>query len=174
MLPASSDGRVWVRSHVSANPEGKLEVRKTNAAISPVCLRDRHLPNAPVNISGWKRGARQLTKKIMLTTLTCSNVICSKSDLYISSPECRIIGGTSKYGRPTGQVASFRNVQQDSDFSSLWTETATVPQTVPAVPREMLGVRYPSGVTIRPNDTVTTGLVSTSTYCSGRQTTLAI
>ena len=26
-------------------------------------LRDRHLPNAPVNISGWKRGARQLTKK---------------------------------------------------------------------------------------------------------------
>ena len=44
-------------------PEGKLEVRKTNAAISPVCLRDRHLLNAPVNISGWKRGARQLTKK---------------------------------------------------------------------------------------------------------------
>ena len=38
-------------------------MRKTNAAISPVCLRDRHLPNAPVNISGWKRGARQLTKK---------------------------------------------------------------------------------------------------------------
>ena len=45
------------------NPEGKLEVRKTNAAISPICLRDRQLLNAPVNISGWKRGARQLTKK---------------------------------------------------------------------------------------------------------------
>ena len=44
------------------DPEGKLEVRKTNAAISPVCLRDWHLPNAPVNIRGWKRGARQLTK----------------------------------------------------------------------------------------------------------------
>ena len=40
------------------NPEGKLEVRKTDAAISPVCLRDRHLTtsnhgsNAPVNVSG--------------------------------------------------------------------------------------------------------------------------
>ena len=44
-------------------PEEKLELRKTNAVISHVCLRDRHLLNAPVNISGWKLGARQLAKK---------------------------------------------------------------------------------------------------------------
>ena len=31
-------------------------MRKTNAVISMVCMRDRHLPN----ITGWKRGARQL------------------------------------------------------------------------------------------------------------------
>ena len=38
-------------------------MRKTKAIISPVCLRDMHLPNALVNTSGWKGGARQLRKK---------------------------------------------------------------------------------------------------------------
>ena len=68
------------------NPDGKLEVRKTNAAIYPVCLRDRHLPNAPVNISGWKLGARQLAKKTRQDT----------GVLFLTGPRSAAVHGAAR------------------------------------------------------------------------------
>ena len=70
-----------------------------------------------------------------------------------------VIGGKSRFGQPTGEVNNFRNARLADDTTYLWTETATVPEKVMTVPDELALVRFPSGVSVRPNDTFTTGLV---------------
>ena len=99
MLLASSEGRSWVRSHVSAKPRrntGGEENQRRN--ISLVC-EIRHLSNTPVNISGWKRGARQLTKKNVCAVihLECAIVVYLKeqdrSSVLATKPKQKITRG---------------------------------------------------------------------------------
>lgn len=57
----------------------------------------------------------------------------------------------------------FRAISFDNDdYDYLWTETKTVPDKVPRVPRNKLNIKFPAGVHVRANDTFTTGLVSFS------------
>jgi len=45
------------------------------------------------------------------------------------------------------------------EWQSLWLKTGTVPECLPTTPDHRLFVRFSNGVQIRPNDTVTTGLM---------------
>jgi len=73
------------------------------------------------------------------------------------------LGGTSSFGQPSGDVNAFQRLQRLSDddaWRRLWQITNTVPGRLQQVPEGRLQVRFPAGVSIRPNDTVTNGLVS--------------
>ena len=79
-----------------------------------------------------------------------------------------MIGGTSSFGSPSGSYSAFSpSVRAASDpddpawADEKWTGTGVVPDLIPEVPGGRLTVLYPSsGLSIKPNDTVTSGLVS--------------
>ncbi len=76
----------------------------------------------------------------------------------------RVLGGFSRFGSPSGSTDFFARSlrsQDDGEWNAIWEETGTVPEKVPQLPEGRAYVRYPSGVTVRPNDTLTSGLVST-------------
>ncbi|XP_059086677.1 phosphatidylethanolamine-binding protein homolog F40A3.3-like isoform X2 [Tigriopus californicus] len=70
----------------------------------------------------------------------------------------RVIGGVSRFGRPHGAILFGPN-NLEGDWNQIWTQTRTVPEKLPAVPSGRANVRFPSGVSVRPNDTFTSGLL---------------
>ena len=73
------------------------------------------------------------------------------------------ISGTSSYDLPSDYNRFVGRANEDWDV--YWTETETSPQRVP-LPQGKLQVRFPSGIRVTPNDTITTGLVSQARYIS--------
>ena len=72
-----------------------------------------------------------------------------------------MIGGTSRFGPPSGATSVFRQAGRTQNVGQeIWFQTGMVPDKVPEAPQRMLQVNFPSGVSVRPNDTFTTGLVS--------------
>jgi len=73
----------------------------------------------------------------------------------------RYIGGYSRYGSPRGGRAIFgrSRLRSGEDWAEIWLKTKTAPDKVEEPPAGPMFVSFPSGAQIRPNDTVTTGLV---------------
>ncbi len=73
-----------------------------------------------------------------------------------------VVGGTSRYGEPTGSSGFFARsrLRNGADWPEVWTRTGTVPDVIPEAPPAPLFVSFPSaGIQIRPNDTITSGLM---------------
>ncbi|XP_023321523.1 26 kDa secreted antigen [Eurytemora carolleeae] len=51
--------------------------------------------------------------------------------------------------------------ETNEDWKSIWIRTGTVPNSIRDMPDHRLFVRFSNGIQIRPNDTVTTGLMLT-------------
>ena len=73
----------------------------------------------------------------------------------------RVVGGTSRFGDPTGASGFFARsrLRNGADWSSIWERTGTAPGVLDRAPERPLFVRFPSGIQVRPNDTITSGLV---------------
>lgn len=95
--------------------------------------------------------------------------ICDKTICKLLHWVCfffSVLGGTSQFGQFSGALDYFSNVDTrifEEDWNQIWEQTGTVPDKVPGFPDDRMMVRFPSGVMVRPNDTLTSGLVITIT-----------
>jgi hypothetical protein len=106
---------------------------------------------------------RSRSTKNLIISLLDAKKRSKVNAFHSNNSECfRVLGGTSSFGQPSGDINTFLRLQRlsdDDEWRRLWEATGTAPGRLPQAPRERLQVRFPAGVTIRPNDTVTNGLV---------------
>jgi len=84
-------------------------------------------------------------------------IICVKQPYLIF--RCSIIGGSSRFGLPSGfDDPTLRAGSLQDDWNDIWLRSGIVPEKIDSLPDGRLELYYPSGINIRPNDSVTPGL----------------